>query len=145
MRHIAQELRIGNLIFIDQLVSGIRMPNTTKSFAVGSIDKFGHAYIIEPTEPTISLSSNEYSAIPITKEWLLRLGWRHYQGKPDGDLTKDCSRSNIDLDWDSGGGIKIKTHYQGIDDYRPLPHITYIHQLQDLYYFLEGKELELNH
>ena len=145
MRHISQELRIGNLIFIDKLVSGIRMPNTTKAFAIGSIDKFGHAYIIEPTEPTISLGCNEYSAIPITKEWLLRLGWQHYQGKPDGDLTMDCTLSKIDLDWDVVGGIKIKTHYQGIDDYRQLPHITCIHQLQNLYYFLEGKELEVKY
>jgi len=136
-------LRIGNVIHPNKDCGGILIPQDGIVLRVGSIDKFGVVQIIEPTNPeTIVLKCNEYSGITITDEWLIKMGWQYLNGCTSGTLTKDAWTPRLDLDF-IDGCIQIKSRYLDLDHYFKMPHIQYVHELQNLYYFLVGEELEI--
>jgi hypothetical protein len=83
----------------------------------------------------------EFKPILITKEWVIKLGWKHYTKKRSGDLTRDFG-GKLDVDF-VDGKIQVKSHYEGFAFYRPLTHIKYVHQLQNLYFLLCGEELKI--
>lgn len=141
MSKIPMEIRLGNFICPVSTSGYIDIPITNIHHRVSEIDVFGTVKIIVPTKvEELSFKLWEYTGIPITHEWLLRLGWQYLQGRTDGELTKDAFKARLEIDYDEKG-IKIKSRYLGLDEYRYLDHIKYIHQLQNLYFFLEGVEL----
>lgn len=79
--------------------------------------------------------------IKITEEWLKKLGWKYFNGKRFGTLTMDFG-GKLDVDW-FNYRLQVKSHYEGEGFYRPLIHIKYVHQLQNLYFDLTGEELTI--
>lgn len=75
--------------------------------------------------------------IPITEKCLKEFGWKYYNGKRSGDLTKD-THCKLDIDFIKGK-LMVKSHYEGESFYRDL-RIDYVHQLQNLMYAF-GEEL----
>lgn len=126
-----KELRIGNFVLHD-----------AKPYQVVGISINGEDIYISEIGAIGCAMVEEYQGIPITKTSLKQLGWQYLQGCTDGDLTKDAFNARLEIDYDEKG-IKIKSRYLGFDEYRYLDHIKFIHQLQNLYFFLEGVELEV--
>jgi hypothetical protein len=75
--------------------------------------------------------------IPLTPELLEKAGfeWMHTNNE-DGD-EREWLQHNI-FDW-----LKYYEGHIHVDEYC-IAHIHYLHQLQNLYYLLTGKELEIN-
>lgn len=108
-----KELRIGNYLNID----GLAAPIGPGWFC--SADR-GH------TLP-------KHEAIPLTPEWLERLGFKKNE-------TKDCAPCYVLDDYNiyfDKGEILMD------GDYIPTARIEYVHQFQNLYFLLTGKELEI--
>ncbi len=77
--------------------------------------------------------------IPLTIDWMLKLGYQYYNGQKAGDMTLDTN-CKLDIDF-INGGIQIKSHYEPESAYRVLTHIRHVHQLQNLFFALTGEEL----
>jgi hypothetical protein len=83
------------------------------------------------------------SQIPLTEEWLLKLGFirHHYDYANDVIYIKNIADNEIDnaeFEWgvypnELGSGIQIKNRKS----------LKYIHQIQNLYFALTGEELSL--
>jgi len=69
------ELRIGNYFHPVSNSNGISIPATAIIHRVGSVDKFGNISVIEHSSDSIMFTHKEVSPIPITPEWLERLGF----------------------------------------------------------------------
>ncbi len=121
----ATELRIGNLITAN-FGMGYEQQETVDA---DTFDRFDSDHVT-------------FDAIPLTEEWLLKFGFT-------------VGRES-DLDLPPLKFYRKEEHYNGktahlfVSDYGddshydiPLPHIKYIHQLQNLYYSLTGEELTL--
>lgn len=114
----AQELRIGNLVMFGELRHECKPCDIL------------NLYQSEIAKSEIS----EYKPIPLTEEWLLKAGFE-----------KD-SKSLFHPQWltDNLKGYCIYCenieYVKGCD---PRPHIKYIHQIQNLYFSLTGKELTI--
>ncbi len=130
----ATELRIGNyLCLFSKIVKVLEISNN--EIKVATETKTG--FIIEKTP----LNSLSLDPIPLTEEWLLKLGFERI----DYRLVKNIEKHKYDADY----------FYLGLDKVIRLqvlgkrntslyfPKIKYIHQLQNLYFSLTGKELTL--
>ena len=73
---------------------------------------------------------NDLTPIPITKEWLLKLGFR--------ESESNLRKGNIIIRFGENDRLIIT-----LIDQIVLPKIQYIHQLQNLYFALTQTELEL--
>lgn len=124
----ANELRIGNLILNDRAV------NTVKGIHTDS------AYLKTRQCNFIDARMDLIKPIPLTTEWLEKLGWEYYNGKTEGILTMDFG-CKMDVDY-KDGELLIKSHYEGEYLYRNT-HVKYVHQLQNLYFALTGEELTI--
>lgn len=124
----AQELRIGNLV-------QDRKGNICKVEALekDDIKAYAGALTSLPLEP-----------IPLTKEWLERFGFNYRLGN-NGNLPcykKQFNSKNITI-------ARWKIHDIDLVDYQiwidtlDITKINYVHQIQNLYFSLTGKELEL--
>ena len=88
----------------------------------------------------VGFSVDELSPIPITPEWLERLGFElisdsiHIWNKPDE--SKDGYFS-----WSKGEGLSFSNYYHDYGAVIQFPHIKSVHQLQNLYHALTGQEL----
>jgi hypothetical protein len=110
----ANELRIGNKFYL---------PNGE----VGTISYH------EIRLMTIALEKPNYQPIPITEEWLLKLG---FQKTMSWTYVKDLV-GNLKLVYYLGEkGWSI-----GFKSYSDFPNLKHVHQLQNLYFALTGEEL----
>jgi hypothetical protein len=125
----ATELRIGNFVEFENEV--FRMHIISESYPVLDTDLFG-AYVVE---------WDKLYPIPLTEEWLADFGFI--------DKYKSCNN-----DW-SIYGFTINQQSDEDDDGNKIPQeqifyyqyqydIKYVHQLQNLYFALTGKELTIN-
>ena len=89
------------------------------------------------------ISYSEIEPIPITEELLLKIGF-----KKDVDANSlyryaiDNCLFEIRL-WDSGTLIKLENHCEDCVRKVHLPKTPNLHQLQNAYYLVTGKELEI--
>jgi len=67
-------------------------------------------------------------AIPLTEEWLVKLGF----GEPGKYALRDLKAGHFHLSWEDGNGMFLESI--GIN-------IEYVHQLQNLFFTLTGEEL----
>lgn len=128
----ANELRIGNWVYdmngkpqqIDQVV---RHPSCERNY--GYISKFkgwnfANGYI------------DDLNPIPITEEWLLKLGFERYGDNGEYFKHKDIEVFEF---------LNIGTAFKVFDSSGIcICYIEYVHQLQNLYFALTGKELQVN-
>lgn len=115
----ATELRIGNFIQINGEVY------ETLAITIASIDKF----------------KIDFEPIPLTEEWLEKLGfWSKYKSN---HLKWSFYGFDIDQisDEDENGN---EIPQEQIFHYAYQYDIKYVHQLQNLYFALTGKELTIN-
>lgn len=113
----ASELRIGNLIFDDyrEIVVDVHI-NILRSI--------------------INNNPCFYKPIPLTEEWLLKLG---FQEHPNDYYYFGGYKIRFDLDNDLNP-IKFCFLFFDIGDWEM--EIKYVHQLQNLYFALTGEELK---
>jgi hypothetical protein len=142
----ANELRVGNKFECMGMIQTVFeiIDNTDN----GRIIQEGYENIIRCKENGNQYKPIEIHGIPLTEEWLLKLGFIKYSGR-----TKT---------WRNGRQFisKYYRHYSNVDyfsltfhvmydmitlnNYNSRLDIKYVHQLQNLYFALTGKELEIN-
>lgn len=127
-----QELRTSNLV----KVKG----DAREYWTVWGIDAIhDRVYLDAPRDNFHDIS--KIQGIPITEEWLVRLGWQYYNGQNSGTLTKDFD-GKLDVDFYEDK-LQVKSHYEGEQLYRILYNIKCVHQLQNFYFDTSGQELIL--
>lgn len=85
--------------------------------------------------------AENYDPIPITEEWLLRFGFKNSESinKSNSFFYKPVGGSELHINPDNG--VVWIERYTNIFNNPAL--IEYVHQLQNLYFALTGKELQL--
>jgi hypothetical protein len=111
----AKELRIGNLTYRIE----VKNKNNT---VIDDITIYDMERIQEVHDKTFT-----YEPIPLTEEWLLRFNWNGY----------NPMRFNHNFEIDKQGRLYCNSDYKGVN-------VNYVHQLQNLYFALNNKELEYN-
>ena len=153
-----KELRIGSLISGPEKVAGILPP----SFS--SYSRFSDKYLIDVFDGATNshIPLDEVEPIPLTEEWLLKLGFKYRYHKkhgngadwqPDYPFTEykryvrgDYSVTMENIRWkERRGDICIDDwetyiEHEGGSLYPP---IDYVHQLQNIFFALTGEELEI--
>ncbi len=121
----ANELRLGNFIYWD-------IPE--KENVIHKVVGIGNG---KPTTTPISLGEiiEDYEPIPLTEEWLVRLGfdeWSDGHWKTRNSLNKN------------GWSDKFNYYlpYNTMSTYCGNVIIEYVHQMQNLYFALAGDELQ---
>lgn len=128
------ELMIGNYI---QDMEGNIYKIFSFSYTLIQCDKIeGGSHIFE---------DEEVKPIPLTKEWLKKLGFYVENSKDRLSIEAwgpghPSQRFNIDFKDDK---ILLISRYQESHDFLKMRHIVYIHQLQNLYFSLTGEKLTL--
>lgn len=131
----ASELRLGNIIKDDRKVNPWRFVT--------------HRIISDlASNPNIEL----YHPINITEEWLITLGFKKHETYDFGiSLTKVplyviIDDTDVSVVLSSGKYWYATRQYDGgtSDPYEPVIEVETIHQLQNLYFALTAKELEIN-
>lgn len=121
----ANELRLGNLIDFEGLPSVVK-----------EIDSQGVVVFIGETGETEWIDLFQFNPIPLTEEILLKCGFEKIENN-----WKVLSYSNVFyFSWERLAGSAFSLDNESIY----LPHIEYLHQLQNLYFALTGEELEIN-
>jgi len=87
------------------------------------VQKIGYEQI---ESPDYVLTLDEVSGIPLTEEWLKKIDWNGYI----------YLHFNSYFSMDTSGHIYYRSDYTGIN-------VSYVHELQNLYFALTGTELEL--
>lgn len=123
----AKELRLGNLVTVDKEVDSER---TNKERVIGLWDFSTY----------LQTSSHYYKPIPLTEEWLVKFGFEEY--KTD---KSDVYRLNgFLITYVFNGMFKgkryLKFHNITFEDFG---HVQFVHTLQNLYFALTNKELEI--
>ena len=142
----ANELRIGNIVNIseDWYRRNPHLSKTPKQIIVDSINYdgligtsiyFANGYEIE----------DDLDPIPITEEWLLRLGF-----EKNNQSYQVVYTINVEDEYEQDYTSKL---YLGLDGqyfigipyelFRGKSKIQYVHQLQNLYFALTGEELTI--
>lgn len=123
---ISSELRIGNIVNTSDYIN----------LEVLGISSINVGLKLEYTK-FISVNIDELKPIPLTKEWLLKFGF---------DFSIDTWYLNGVAIWeteccDAKGNEEIGFFYELRDVGMMDMNIKYVHQLQNLYFALTGKEL----
>jgi hypothetical protein len=111
-----EELRIGNLVY-----------------------GFKTVWCIDNTDFSSDQIST-YDPIPVTEEWLVKLG---FHKQPKEILGNKYFLLGFFIEIKDGIGIIYKEG-KGLFNFIEIVHIKYIHQLQNIYFALTGKELKIN-
>lgn len=127
----ANELRCGNLIFgpLDEIMKIVLIDDTCcpPYLYAHCINDKGHG-------------QNGFHPIPITEEWLLKFGFEkiseNSSGKMFGYVINDVFSSDLSF-------VFWKTTNQAGKFFRHGLELKTVHQLQNLYFALTQKELEL--
>lgn len=117
----ANELRIGNIVKYTSLFN----KNSIKNKTISGVDI-----------SDCQIYSEDYQAVPLTEEWLVKFGfsWK-YMDDPTGKH------------WLLGGARFLFEYDESPNRFYNGPlgiEIKYVHQLQNLYFALTGKELEIS-
>jgi hypothetical protein len=111
-----QDFRIGNIVnyfYNETCLNGVVTSVNKKSITINN-----HA--------TIKIKTNNISPIPLTEEWLLKFGY----------ITHSHQKNYYTIK----GHIIWKCNEMFLCDKNGV-HIKYVHQLQNLYWVLNGEEL----
>jgi hypothetical protein len=121
----SNELRLGNLITF--------LGETVEVECISNLPKRKDMYWIKPKGSLIAKEIH-FRPIPLTEEWLLNLGF-----DKGSDIMGDCyyiDELNVDF--------ALHHYNRGLDfvyNFYDL-NVKYVHQLQNLYFALTGKELK---
>ncbi len=132
----AEELRVGNLVKAGYAIKGI---GTIESILSSTFRCFVHSVSKEFLSETLL---RDIEPIPLTEEWLLKFGFgskyksvhMHWNLGPFGIDQKS--------DEDDHGGSIPQENIWYYENAGWAKEIIHVHQLQNLYFALTGKELE---
>ena len=143
----AQELRIGNYFYPINREGKVHLPHEIP-FKIFTIEPFKVTACqvnknFAQVKKMCEFDIKNVSEIPLTEEWLIKLGFEKYKGvfriKLKDDQYLRCAFCTIYLsmaidEYDQIGGRGTV----GLNS------IQYVHQLQNIYYSLTGQELTIN-
>ncbi len=121
----AEELRIGNLVnvFLGVGDNGPEYKNVEVHGIMKAVNRYNFYTINHNGEEYSIEFLNNFEPIILTKEWILKLGFKKFCN----DYTKK--------------GIILHTRKRGFIIKKSVPQMNYVHQLQNLYFALTGEEL----
>lgn len=127
----ANELRMENLVSLDFCGT----PAIFKLNSVSGNRSTGH-YVDYPGQVGVDKTS-KMQPIPLTEEWLVKLGFE----KSDSQFTLNKGKENFFLLWK----FSDMPNYAVFSDWNGHVSIVidHVHQLQNLYFALTGKELTI--
>jgi len=135
-----RELRIGNLVKctldaaseINETCHIEDRPSliNNEHFEILKVDVSGDLEILIGIEP-IEVELKEIDPIPLTEEWLIKFGFKNW-----GDKYTWSTKAR--------GGVIVHKRKRGWVVRKNMPIIEYVHQLQNIYFALTGKELKTN-
>ena len=129
----AEELRLYNLIYGIEInaddIALKRVCSVTTLDVSFDNDNFIHVYSDDKSE-----QFDYFLPIPLTEEWLLKLGFHQKNGY---GFIKKYLLGNLFY------SVETKEHFM-FQYYELRIKINYVHQLQNLYFALTGEELTLN-
>ena len=112
----AKELRIGNYVY-------------TKEWVIKSYGIDGFVNIIK--------NIDNFKPIPLTEEWLIKLNFKYKKTEKSNSYSLDFFRVSFVIDGRYKGKMFISVANLNPD----VNNFLYVHQLQNLYFALTGKEL----
>jgi hypothetical protein len=118
------ELRVGNIVTL------------TGNEVASPLD-----IMIDEVNFPITRKRGEYNPIPISPEWLERFNFEMDDDMEYGIIWSFKISDDASIYWNGFIEIEVRTKY--VTTRYDLDHIKHIHQLQNLYHSLTGKELEL--
>ena len=130
----ANELKIGNWVYeVNENSKGTIaaiLQNERDIFDVEMLNKDGMFFEVQ---------LEDIKPIPLTEEWLVKLGFKLKDGQDD-DKDSTMYHRNMICDIEYGDG-SVFWH----DNYTSIYHksITYVHDLQNLYHAIMGEELKI--
>jgi len=116
----AKELRAGNYV---------QYEDDGSIFKVTSIERYGLG-VENEIESVLFIVYDKFEPIPITKEWMLKFGFKYSDDKYTHSLFNKKWNKYFKVEF-CGNGLFISFSAR----------IKYIHQLQNLYFALTGEEL----
>ena len=123
----AQDLRRTNIIYFpfhDENVEVIGLPVK---------DGDSKEYVQIKTQGTVLMEELKYfKPITLTEEWLIKFGFKKYRGNFYGDYILNGYKLDEQFKFFVQGSSVV------------LRELKYVHQLQNLYYSLTGKELVMD-
>lgn len=133
-----EELRIGNYV----------TDKNGRDVVVYDIQKYGINQDEFRGETVYDLMADDIMGVPLTEEWLLRLGFEKLDRKwKDGSVSKDMFNMSdyrfeyyISFTIDGVAFFRVGKNARQEQEY--LRDIKWVHQLQNLYFALSGSELE---
>lgn len=131
----SNELRIGSIIDFDGMKSIVK-----------EIDNQGVVVFIKETDETEWIDLFQFTPITLTEEILLKCGFKHETMFIIKNLYLiEYGDFYFALDENNGYyHVKLSNHSFGHEKQVGLGMIKYLHQIQNLYFALTGKELEIN-
>jgi len=127
----ANELRIGNLV-------GYRK-RTISEMQIGKITGIDKTYV-EIDEDILINRDKGINGIPITEEWLMKLGFKTSPAANSTYLSIPESKSEIHFENFRNGLVCVL--YSSVGSFIPKD-INYIHEIQNLCHALTGVELTI--
>jgi len=122
----AESLRIGNWVSLyddyNSQVTGLT--NTKKVWCVD-----------DPTDKECAWSTDKIKPIPLTEEWLLKFGFESERTDENDWYFKENEFCSF--------GLALLKDSKGWMFYTSETELNHVHQLQNLYHALTGKELTL--
>lgn len=128
----AKELRIGNLVTYNG-----------KEIAVGP-SAISELYYLGDTHAKSEIDKREYLPISITEEWLLKFGFErihHYYCMNDGSMNYHYELKGNKMFMLYFDGRCFAINESKISHREHLSHNKHVHQLQNLWFSVTGKEL----
>lgn len=121
------ELRLGNLVRVDGRLEQVSMLSTKSVFTTDAMEK--------KPEAAAEHSFEQIEAVPLTDDILKEYGFVFHDYFKFWQLVNKGIRSEMDIDRD----------YDLIDFMRKpiIKKLASLHQLQNVYFMLKGRELEL--
>jgi hypothetical protein len=131
----ASELRIGNIVWESNSVTpGPEDFNEIVIASINDIDK-----VIRDDQEN-GYSYDALYGIPLTPEWLERCGFVT-DGTGDDNHTEPLwDHPKTNYQYSDGALVHNGSAY---DDWHDIGNVDYVHQLQNLFYWVTGKELEI--
>lgn len=135
----AEELRIGNFLPMEEFLNG-------NNYCIVKEISEGKIKTICPNNQITGVIY-EPKPISLTKEWLVNFGFTGDFAEYEKDgINLDCEYTDKG-EWNlflKGNNIKpVESKNEYVCHYIPKIELKYVHQLQNLYFALIGKELEI--
>ena len=111
-----------------------------KELRIGNWVYHSSGNIIDVEIINSDIEEDDLQPIPLTEEWLVKLGFKRYTDRHYTMSLSSRGLINVYLSPDGDLSVELGTTTGYLLGYPP---ITHVHHLQNLYWCLCGKELEI--